>query len=198
PLTLLSIFTFTFCVALLSSCATQKPTNSEDESVTETQKSNLYADAALQIPETPREFRAVWVATVANIDWPSERGLPVEEQKKELIQILNRAAAMNMNAVIFQVRPHADAMYDSQYEPWSAYLTGQMGEAPVPYYDPLKFAVQEAHKRGLELHAWFNPYRAHHPSDTSRISENHISKTHPEMVLQYGDYQWLDPGLKEV
>src|SRR5699024_11860085 len=92
PLTLLSIFTFTFYVALLSSCATQKTTNSEDESVTETQKSNLYADAALQIPETPREFRAVWVATVANIDWPSERGLPVEEQKKELIQILNRAA----------------------------------------------------------------------------------------------------------
>src|SRR5699024_12647616 len=92
-------------------------------------KEQAIADS-LQMPETPREFRAVCVATVANIDWPLERGLPVEEQKKELIQILNRAAAMNMNAVIFQVRQHADAMYDSEYEPWSAHLTGQRGEAP--------------------------------------------------------------------
>src|SRR5699024_8300075 len=198
PLRLTGILSFIFCLALLSSCATQKTINNESESVTETQKSDLHTADSLQIPETPREFRAVWVATVANIDWPSERGLPVKEQKKELLQILNRAASMNMNAVIFQVRPHADAMYDSKYEPWSAYLTGQMGKAPDPYYDPLEFVVEEAHKRGLDLHAWFNPYRTHHPSATSRITENHISRTHPEMVLQYGDYQWLDPGLEEV
>src|SRR5699024_4933449 len=180
---------------ILNGCATQKPNSKKGELSVINNK--ITADS-LNIPETPREFRAVWVATVANIDWPSERGLPVKEQKDELIGILDRAASMNMNAVIFQVRPHADAMYNSHYEPWSAYLTGQMGKAPKPYYDPLEFAVEEAHKRGLELHAWFNPYRAHSPSDTSKVSENHISRTDPELVLQYGQYQWLDPGLEEV
>src|SRR5699024_9758086 len=116
-----------FCGTVIMGCTTQR-TVSDGMQESAAGKEQARTDS-LQIPETPREFRAVWVATVANIDWPSERGLPVEEQKKELIQILNRAAAMNMNAVIFQVRPHADAMYNSQYEPWSAYLTGQMGEA---------------------------------------------------------------------
>lgn len=150
------------------------------------------------MPDTPREFRAVWVATVANIDWPSEPGLPVDQQKQELVDIMDRAAAMNMNAVIFQVRPAADAMYDSKLEPWSAFLTGQMGKAPTPYYDPLKFAVEKAHKRGLELHAWFNPYRARHPADSLAVAPNHVSQQQPELVHDFGDYQWLDPGLPEV
>lgn len=145
-----------------------------------------------------RELRAVWVATVANIDWPSEPGLPVDEQKEEMINILNRAASLNLNTIIFQVRPAADALYDSPYEPWSYYLTGKMGQAPLPEYDPLEFAVTEAHKRGLELHAWFNPYRAGHPADKSEISPNHISKTHPDWVHEYGDYLWLDPGIPQV
>ncbi len=101
-------------------------------------------------PSPPREFRGVWIATVANIDWPSERGLPAEQQRAELIALLDRAARLNLNAIIFQVRPACDALYASEYEPWSEYLTGQMGRAPEPFYDPLAFAVEEAHARGLE------------------------------------------------
>jgi uncharacterized lipoprotein YddW (UPF0748 family) len=103
-----------------------------------------------------------------------------------------------LNAVIFQVRPACDALYASRIEPWSEYLTGSMGKAPQPYYDPLAFAIAEAHKRGLELHAWFNPYRARHPSGKSPISSNHISKTRPDLVKQYGRHLWLDPGEKAV
>ena len=106
-----------------------------------------------------REFRGVWVATVENIDWPSKPGLPVDKQKQEFIAILDKCVELNINAVIFQIRPQADAFYDSKLEPWSEFLTGKMGKAPEPYYDPLKFAVEEAHRRGLQLHAWFNPYR---------------------------------------
>ncbi len=145
-----------------------------------------------------REFRAAWVATVANIDWPSEPGLSVDQQKQEMINLLNRAAALHLNAVIFQVRPAADAFYNSPYEPWSGYLSGKMGEPPLPYYDPLEFAIKEAHIRGLELHAWFNPYRAGHPANASSYSPDHISKTNPEFVHQYGEYLWLDPGIPEA
>lgn len=149
-------------------------------------------------PNPPREFRGVWVATVANIDWPSKKGLSTSEQKAELIAILDKAVELNLNAIIFQVRPMCDALYESKYEPWSAFLTGQMGKPPEPYYDPLAFLIEEGHKRGLEIHAWFNPYRAHHPTDTSPIAPNHISKTHPELVKKYGKYLWLDPGEKAV
>jgi uncharacterized lipoprotein YddW (UPF0748 family) len=114
----------------------------------------------MTIPPVEREFRAVWIATVANIDWPSRPGLPVERQRDELRALLDRVRALNMNAVILQVRPAADALYLSEYEPWSEYLTGTQGAAPEPFYDPLAFAVEEAHRRGLELHAWFNPFRA--------------------------------------
>lgn len=145
-----------------------------------------------------REFRAAWVATVANIDWPSAPGLSVDQQKQEMTALMNRAAALHLNAIIFQVRPAADAFYDSPYEPWSSYLTGKMGEPPLPYYDPLEFAIQEAHKRGLELHAWFNPYRAGHPTNKSPYSPDHISKTNPEFVHEYGEFLWLDPGVPEA
>jgi len=147
------------------------------------------------IPKTPREFRGVWVATVNNIDWPSEAGLSVAKQKEELITILDRAEALNLNAVILQVRPAADAFYLSQYEPWSEYLNGKQGEAPDPYYDPLAFAVKEAHRRGLQLHAWFNPFRASHPSEDGPLAMGHIKNKQPKMVLEYGNYLWLDPGL---
>ena len=106
-----------------------------------------------------REFRGVWVATVENIDWPSKRGLPVDKQKQEFIAILDKCVELNINAVIFQIRTQADALYDSKLEPWSEFLTGEMGKPPEPYYDPLTFAVEEAHRRGLQLHVWFNPYR---------------------------------------
>src|SRR6056297_2547692 len=171
--------TFLLGICLLLGCSSPRKTITESQ---EKAKDTSIQDR----PETPREFRAVWVATVANIDWPSEPGLPVAQQKQELVDIMNRAASMNMNAVIFQVRPAADALYDSQYEPWSAFLTGEMGQSPVPYYDPLEFAVEEAHKRGLELHAWFNPYRARHPADTGKVAPTHLSQKHPELVLDFG------------
>jgi uncharacterized lipoprotein YddW (UPF0748 family) len=152
------------------------------------------ARAQTEPPPVPREFRAAWVASVANIDWPSQPGLSTWDQQAELIAILNRAVALNLNAVILQVRPAADALYESPYEPWSAYLTGVEGRAPEPYYDPLVFAVAEAHKRGLELHAWFNPYRARHPSARGTPARTHVSVTHPDLVRAYARYQWMDPG----
>jgi uncharacterized lipoprotein YddW (UPF0748 family) len=155
-----------------------------------------YAPASM--PSLQREFRGVWVASVANIDWPSRRGLPVERQKAELISILDRARELRLNAVILQVRPAGDALYASPLEPWSEYLTGTMGQAPSPFYDPLAFAVEEAHRRGLELHAWFNPYRAKHPTARSSASPGHISRARPELVRQYGTHLWMDPGEQAV
>lgn len=149
-------------------------------------------------PKPQREFRGAWVATVGNSVWPSKPGLPVAEQKAEMLAIMDCAAQMKMNAIIFQVRPACDALYASKIEPWSEYLTGRMGQAPAPFYDPLEFAIAEAHKRGLELHAWFNPYRAHHFKTVSAISADHISKTQPQLVREYGRYLWLDPGEPEV
>ncbi|QDU57575.1 glycoside hydrolase family 10 protein [Aeoliella mucimassa] len=145
-------------------------------------------------PPVAREFRAAWIATVANIDWPSKPGLSPETQRKELIELLDLARDLKMNAVVFQVRPACDALYESQLEPWSEFLTGTAGTAPEDGYDPLEFAVTEAHARGLELHAWFNPFRASHPSGSSKLAADHISKTQPDIVKQYGKYLWLDPG----
>lgn len=143
-------------------------------------------------PPITREFRGAWVATVGNIDWPSKPGLTTAQQKAELLAILNRAAEVRLNAVILQIRPSCDALYPSSLEPWSEYLTGRMGQAPG--YDPLAFVIDEAHKRGLELHAWFNPFRARHLSARSPVAHNHISKTRPHLVKQYGKLLWLDPG----
>ncbi|MCX6922089.1 MAG: family 10 glycosylhydrolase, partial [Verrucomicrobia bacterium] len=149
-------------------------------------------------PEPVREFRGVWVATVANIDWPSVKTLSTREQQAELRAILDRAAQLKLNVVIFQIRPACDALYASRFEPWSEFLTGTMGKPPEPFYDPLAFAVEEAHKRGLELHAWFNPYRARLLGTKSPAAPNHISRARPQLVRQYGEFLWLDPGEKEV
>ena len=153
-----------------------------------------YFPGKATVPAPTREFRGVWVATVNNIDWPSRPGLTVAQQKTELLALLDRATQLRLNAVIFQVRPACDALYASSREPWSEYLTGTMGRAPQPYYDPLDFAVTEAHRRGLELHAWFNPFRARHPSGTSAISSDHVSRAQPLLVRSYGKQLWLDPG----
>lgn len=148
----------------------------------------------------PREFRAAWVATVANIDWPSKPGLSSEEQQAEARAILDRLAALRFNAVIFQVRPHADALYASELEPWSSYLSGEQGRAPEPFYDPLAYWVAEAHARGLELHAWFNPYRADHPSNRGGLAADSVARRHPDWVVALGDkgYRWMDPSLPAV
>src|SRR5262245_6320823 len=149
-------------------------------------------------PPVPREFRGVWVATVANIDWPSKKGLSAEQQKKELLAILDRAAELKLNAVVLQVRPMCDALYASELEPWSEYLTGTLGKGPDPLYDPLELAVREAHARGLELHAWFNPFRAHHPSATSAIPKLPIAKQRPDLAKPYGKHIWLNPTHKDA
>ena len=149
-------------------------------------------------PEVAREFRGVWVATVGNIDWPSVPGLSPDSQKAELLAIMDRAVLLRLNAIILQVRTQADALYDSPLEPWSEFLTGIMGQAPDPFYDPLQFAIEAAHARGLELHAWFNPYRARSPSARSAVAATHISVTHPELVRRYGTHLWMDPGEAAV
>jgi uncharacterized lipoprotein YddW (UPF0748 family) len=145
-------------------------------------------------PPAPREFRAAWVSTVANIDWPSRQNLNAAQQQAEAIAILDRAKAMNLNAIVLQVRPSADAIYASQIEPWSEYLTGAQGKPPQPWYDPLKFWVTQAHARGIELHAWFNPYRARHNNAKSPAAPNHITRSNPAAVKTYGQFQWMDPG----
>jgi len=145
-------------------------------------------------PAAPREFRAAWVSTVANIDWPSRSNLGSEKQQAEAIAILDRAKALNLNAIVLQVRPSADAIYPSKLEPWSEYLTGQQGRPPQPYYDPLQFWITQAHARGIQLHAWFNPYRARNAGARGVLAREHISNTHPEAVKQYGKYLWMDPG----
>ncbi len=152
---------------------------------------------SLQAPEPMREFRAIWVATVRNMDWPSSPNLTPEEQRQELLTILDRAVQLRMNAIIFQVRPEADALYASSFEPWSRYLTGTQGKEPDPRWDPLEFAVEESHKRGLELHAWFNPYRAAYRR-TEQTSRTHITKRRPDLVVPYGQFAWMDPGIPEV
>lgn len=157
-----------------------------------------YSPAGIIPPQPVREFRGAWVATVGNIDWPSQKGLSSADQQAELLAILDRAVQLKLNAIVFQVRPACDAMYASRIEPWSEYLTGTMGRAPQPYYDPLAFAIAEAHKRGLELHAWFNPYRARVLGTGLPASPDHISKRRPQLARQYGKYLWLDPGEKEV
>lgn len=145
-------------------------------------------------PPAPREFRAAWVATVANIDWPSAKGLPVQQQRSEMIAILDRAVALKLNAIILQVRPSMDAMYPSALEPWSEYLTGEQGRAPEPMYDPLAEWIGEARRRGIEIHAWFNPYRARHAKAESPEAATHIARTQPDIVKSYGKSLWLDPA----
>lgn len=155
-------------------------------------------DPSCHPPSVAREFRGVWVASVANIDWPSKPGLSRGQAQAELRAMLDRAKSSGLNAVIFQVRPAGDALYESKLEPWSEYLTGQQGRAPSPWWDPLAFAVSEAHARGLELHAWFNPYRARHPSAKGGLSATHLANTRPALVKRYGTHRWMDPGEDAV
>ncbi|MFM7364486.1 MAG: family 10 glycosylhydrolase [Cuspidothrix sp.] len=144
-----------------------------------------------------REFRGVWVATVWNSDWPSKASLTVEQQKAELVAIIKQLQALNFNALVLQVRPEGDALYASKLEPWSAWITGTQGKAPEPLYDPLELAIAECHKRNIELHAWFNPYRARANSKINPVHP-HIAVTNPDIVYPWGTQQWMDPGAKIV
>ncbi len=148
----------------------------------------------VELPTVPREFRAAWVATVANINWPSKNNLSVEQQKLEAIYLLDMLKNNNFNAVIFQVRPSADALYNSTLEPWSYFLTGEIGRRPEPYYDPLEFWVEEAHRRGLELHVWLNPYRAHHTNGGAVTSQSMVRKAADHVVRLKNGMYWFDPA----
>jgi uncharacterized lipoprotein YddW (UPF0748 family) len=144
------------------------------------------------------ELRAVWVATVVNIDWPSSANLSSQQQQQEFIKLLDMHKANGMNAVVVQVRPSGDAFYPSPFEPWSQWLTGMQGRPPAPYYDPLAFMIAETHRRNMEFHAWMNPYRAEFKIGDPAISPMHITRLHPDWFLTYGDKRFFDPGNKQV
>jgi uncharacterized lipoprotein YddW (UPF0748 family) len=148
--------------------------------------------------EPKREFRGEWIATVVNIDWPSDVNLSVDQQKKELVAILDANQKAGINAVVLQVRPAADALYAKSGEPWSKWLTGKQGRAPFPAYDPLEFAINEAHKRGMELHAWFNPYRATFDGNFKSLCDCHITNQEPGWFFVYGGIKLFNPGIPEV
>ena len=171
---------FPLIACLLAGCATSAP---------------VAPNQGVPLPRADREFRAAWVATVANIDWPSLPGLSTEQQQAEARRILDTAVNIGLNAIILQVRPHCDAMYRSLLEPWSSYLTGSQGKPPDPFYDPLEFWIREAHSRGIELHAWFNPYRAHLPQG-GPVTDSSVVRRKPQLArkLSNGSY-WLDPAI---
>lgn len=196
-----------------ASCATQKPAPPQKQEKPKTEqgtkntshqqpKKSVKEEApkpvAVALPPVNREFRAAWVATVANINWPSKGNFHTEAQKREAIQILDALKDANFNAVVFQVRPSADAFFKTNLEPWSYFLTGEIGKAPSPMYDPLEFWIEEAHKRGMELHAWVNPYRAHH-SAGGRVTSGSMVNKMPESIyrLKNGMY-WMDPSDQKV
>jgi uncharacterized lipoprotein YddW (UPF0748 family) len=145
-----------------------------------------------------REMRGVWIATVGNNDWPSKKGLSPARQRQEFIDILEMHKKNNMNAVIVQIRPSADAFYPSDYEPWSAYLSGTQGQAPKPFYDPLQFMIEETHKRCMEFHAWVNPYRVFTDTSNIHMAENHIAAKHPEWFFDYGHKRYFNPALPQT
>jgi uncharacterized lipoprotein YddW (UPF0748 family) len=150
-----------------------------------------------QTQQPQYEFRGVWIATVDNIDWPARGQFNVDSQKTDFIRQLDMHMRNGMNAVVVQVRPATDAFYPSSYEPWSQWLTGKQGRPPAPFYDPLQFMIEESHKRGMEFHAWLNPYRANFSIGKASIAPAHITKLHPEWFLNYGGKTYFDPGNKE-
>jgi uncharacterized lipoprotein YddW (UPF0748 family) len=153
--------------------------------------------AAQAIPPK-REFRAVWIASVTNLDWPSTRFLSPSSQRAEYTSLLDKLKPLGINVVVVQIRPECDALYQSSIEPWSYWLTGGQGSPPNPLYDPLQFMIDETHKRGMEFHAWFNPYRAVKTVGAYTITATHVSRTHPEWILDYTTEKLLDPGNPAV
>ncbi|CAF3285016.1 unnamed protein product [Rotaria socialis] len=163
----------------------------------ESQPANIKCCFSLN-PVERQEFRAIWIATATNIDWPSSKTATAATQQNELVNILNMVQRLNMNAVIFQVRPAGDALYSSTLEPWSLYLTGTHGVAPSPIWDPLQFILTEALKRNIEVHAWINPYRARMKGATYTPAATNMAKRFPKYAYTYDSQLWMDPGSKEV
>lgn len=159
---------------------------------------SVFSTASGQRPPK-REFRAVWVATVLNIDYPSQPTTDAKTLRREWIELLDAHHNTGINALIVQVRPAADALYPSALAPWSAYLTGRQGQAPRPArFDPLEFMIEETHRRGMEFHAWLNPYRATTSTDTRGLAPGHVLRQHPDWCFFYGGKYYLNPALPEV
>ena len=154
-----------------------------------------YAPVNETPPALAREFRGAWIATIYNIDWPSSSGLSAGAQQSELKAILDKVASLKMNAVIFQVRPQCDAAYSSSIEPWTASLTGTMGRSPG--YDPLAYCIQQAHARGIEVHAWFNPFRAL-ANNSAPVAGNHVTRSMPQITKKFGTMTWCDPASEST
>ena len=144
------------------------------------------------------EFRAAWIATVANIDWPLAGSFDPDSQQTHMIMLLDSLQKLNFNAVIFQIRPTADAFYQSDLEPWSRFLTGKQGVEPNPFYDPLAFVIHEAHKRFIDVHVWLNPYRLLNADDLNLLSPNHLFFKKPELFVKYGNQYYFNPCLPET
>ncbi|GAB3710151.1 glycoside hydrolase family 10 protein [Nocardiopsis nanhaiensis] len=180
---------------LLAGCSTKGGDSSAD--APEPGGEGLAAPALCEADGDKREMRGAWLTTVRNIDWPSEPGLSEEEQKAELDEYLDESVEMGLNSVFLHARPTADAVYESDMEPWARYLTGEQGGDPG--YDPLEYAVEEAHKRGLEMHAWFNPYRVGlQDPDIENLADDHPVKENPEWLVDFGTEAYVDPGNPEV
>jgi uncharacterized lipoprotein YddW (UPF0748 family) len=158
-------------------------------------RAQSFSPSSEKPPALAREFRGAWITNIYNIDWPSSKGLSAGAQQAELRTMLDRIAGLKMNAVIFQVRPQGDAVYQSSLEPWSPWLTGSMGHSPG--YDPLAFCIREAHARGIEVHAWFNPFRAL-SNNSQQVASNHLSRTLPQITRKYGNMTWFDPGQPQT
>ncbi|CAL1546695.1 unnamed protein product [Lymnaea stagnalis] len=155
--------------------------------------------SACSAGRTKRELRGAWIATVSNIDWPKSSTRTTSQNEADLKALLDSLHSQTINAVFFQVRPAGDAFYHSTIEPWSTWLTGHQGTAPSPAWDPLQFLVTEAHSRNIEVHAWFNPYRARSGStSTTGLAANHMARAIPAHAHPYGGNLWMDPGSKEV
>jgi uncharacterized lipoprotein YddW (UPF0748 family) len=183
-------------VPLLTACATPPapvpaPVPPSEAALASTPPASAPTATGALPPPPPREWRAAWIATVANIDWPSKPGLPTDVQQAEIKALCDTAQRIGLNALILQVRTSADALYESKLEPWSEYLTGTQGQHPG--YDPLAVWLAECRARGLELHAWINPYRARHSSAKSALAESHVGRSR-DWVKRYGDQLWMDPG----
>jgi uncharacterized lipoprotein YddW (UPF0748 family) len=161
---------------------------------------SFLSPVSAQNPSPKRELRGAWIASVASLDWPASPGADPQVQRNQLTAMLDTLKSTGINTVIFQIRPECDALYQSSLEPWSYWLTGVQGGAPVPFYDPLEFAIDEAHARGMELHAWFNPYRAVRVIGLYPISPNHVSVQHPDWILTFPqiNQRLLDPGVPQV
>ncbi|TDE30496.1 MULTISPECIES: glycoside hydrolase family 10 protein [Flavobacterium] len=158
--------------------------------------SNVKAQIMATNPKN--EFRAVWIATVVNIDWPKTSTDNVAKQKADYIEILDAYKKLNYNAVIVQIRSVGDAFYPTKLAPWSRFLTGKEGQAPKPYFDTLAWMIAETHARGFEFHAWLNPYRATMDYNTSLLSPEHDYFKYPEWMIKYGGKYYYNPALPEV